>query len=276
MSLSRSYFYHPFQNHFFATYLPQNTSEKNEDYLVFDEVDLYYQPLQDPLFVVIFFLLKSLVVIISEVVAIKVLKLTKKEKSITAEVTKFYLYTLMILSPLRLLFNTTIDSLHPVSEIIGHWFCTVCEYMHLFAMVIILSNSFIACVMRYYFIVHNEKVASYGKQKLKRIFFCLTISNPVLTCIIYALARPELSPNSHFNKCYGDDHKVFLIETSTLEALEQNFLDFEIHEQLGLATDIILLLRKALRILWKTIFTLIGFNVVEGFIYYRIFSHMIR
>merc|ERR1712150_145261 len=100
---------------------------------------------------------------------------------------------------------------------------------------IVLYNSVIAAFMRYFFIIHEPKVESYGKEKVKRIFLYISVILPVFVTILMLVAA---SPRTSFiNKCYGLDHKVFLVETSTLDVLQRKFLASGINDSRTFSVD---------------------------------------
>ena len=60
---------------------------------------------------------------------------------------------------------------------------------------------------------------------IKRLFLYFSIISPIIQFTLQALGgSPRLS---FVNKCYGNDHKVFLIETSTLNILKRKFVEFD-------------------------------------------------
>jgi hypothetical protein len=161
-----------------------------------------------------------------------------------------------------------------VNEVIGDWFCALVWLIWGCLGRIVLNSSFIAALMRYFFIIHETRVKAYGKKRAKRIFLVLSIAIPVFQFILQAAAG---SPRwSFINKCYGEDHKAFLIETSTLNVLKSNFLKFETYEINGFMEFIYETGKRICKVLEAILFVVMGFNISEGIIYYKIFSHIQR
>ena len=83
------------------------------------------------------------------------------------------------------------------------------------------------------------------------------------------------SPRLSFvNKCYGTDHRKFLIETSTLNIFKSRFIKLE-----EPYVDINFLLemgKRICKIIEATLFLFMGFNVTEVFLYYKIFTKIER
>ena len=274
MGLKSYHFYHPFKNPSFAVLTEGVTDPKNITGYVLSDIDLYYQPLEGPFVSFTFFILKLISIIIGEGIGIKVLTMVKKEVGLLTEITKLFVISQMILYPILLFFDLTINLIYPVNEVIGDWFCTLGWFSWGLFMRIGLNNSFIAALMRYLFIIHETRVKAYGKRRVKRIFFVLSIAIPLFQFILQAAdGSPRLS---FINKCYGKDHDVFLIETSTLNVLKNKFLKLENSEINGVIHSVYEMWKRICKILEATLFVIMGFNISEGVIYYKIFSHMHR
>ena len=275
MVLERSHTYHPFQEPTLPIFIPNSTALQLETISVIDDIDLYYQPLEHPIVAAVLFLINLLVTGIGEIINIKVLNMMKKETSIINEITKLYILTQMIVHPFNLLLAVAVDFVHPLGEIVGDWICVLGRHVVIFGGQIILINSCITALMRYCFIVHNEAVRVYGKDQLKKLFLFMNIVIPVLSCMVSQLGN-ELTRFPFINKCYGIDHKVFLVESSNINMLRHRFWDFgdsEVSSPLEMAQNI---LGALLRIIAKLVLIATGLNIAEGILYYKMFSHMIR
>ena len=120
---SEHYFYHPFRNPLLGFFIDGDTSSTNISKFTIDDIDLYYQPLEHPIVAFSVFLFKLLVISIGEVVSMKVLEVAKKETSIINQMTILFCITQMIFHPLHLLFDITVNLIHPIDEVISPWFC---------------------------------------------------------------------------------------------------------------------------------------------------------
>ena len=93
-------------------------------------------------------------------------------------------------------------------------------------------HSCLSATMRYYFIVHTEKVNSFGKERVKNIFLVLSILIPLVVTIWKAIDGSEVDAMSFINKCYSRQHKVFLIETLTVNVFKKSFCEVEGYDKL--------------------------------------------
>ena len=276
MLSKHQYFHHPFKNSSFGFLLEDNTSPANISGFVVENIDLYYQPVPNPVIALIFFFLKLSLLIIGELINAKVFVMMKKETGLLSDVTKLFVTTQMIFRPLWFLFTTGTDFIHPLNEVFGQWFCNFGWFGMTLGSQIIVFHSFIAALMRYLYIIHREKVDSYGKDKTKKLFLFLSFFIPLLGSIWTVIEDPELSILSNINKCNGKHHKVFLIETSTLHVLKRNFWEFGSYELSGSFAIILAILRRVSKIARTVLILITGFNFVEGIIYYKILSHINR
>ena len=180
----------------------------------------------------------------------------------------------MIVHPIIEFILFTTNLIYPVDEILGQWFCTLAWFFIDFFIRVALYNSFIVAVMRYFFIIHEEKVLAYGKENIKRLFLYLNICIPLLH---KAFKLPESSSMFSFiNKCYGDDHKVFLVRTSTLNVFNSNFWTLKSYSHYQFGDIFIDIGKKICKIVDTILLLLMGLNITEGALYCRIFLHLNR
>ena len=280
MLLERRYLYHPFVDSNFG-FLAETKGSSEEEAInegfVVEKIDLYYQPVQEPTIGIAFYLLRIILIGIGEFILLKIWKMLNEENGLVKEVTKLYTITMMVACPFWSLFNASVDFIHPMQEVVGKWYCTIGHAVMFFSANIISFHSFFVASMRYLFIVHGEKVNIYGRDRIRRIFlllyFCLA-----LIVVLWGFAEgAELDAMSFINKCYGKDHKVFLIDKSSLNVAKRNFCEHEDYNYNGSLTDWMISLIRRLSCISKVlIMLLMGFNVFEGFLYFKTLSHIYR
>ena len=116
--------------------------------------------------------------------------------------------------------------------------------------------------------------ARYGKEKVKRHFLYLYLAITIAKIVMRAV--DGTSRLSFINKCYGRDHEVFLIETSSLGVLKRKFWT-SIQNQDKTMLDLLLhMIKRIMKILETIIFLALGFNLTEIIVYRKIFSHLDR
>ena len=271
-------FYHPFKNNSIRVTIEENAINKHQNGYIIGEIDLYYQPVQIPAIGITFFLIKLPILILGIFLNIKVLSLIKRETSVVNDVTKVATYAQMIFWSTFVFFTTVTDFVHPLNEILGQWVCEFGWFITYFFTNIFTLHSFLVAMMRYCFIVHNDKFEKgFRKQKTKRVFLFLSLFIPLLMVIWGSISRSELDILSYINKCNGKHHNVFLIETSTVDVLKRNFCEFDSYDSPNFPFgQIIDAIKRVSCIARTTVLVLMVLNFTEIVIYYKIFSHMIR
>ena len=267
--------YSSYNTSYFGVFL--NGSAHNTNGFIVDNIDLYYQPTEIPSIVAVIFLMGSAIVVVGEYVLLKVLGLIKSEKGIANEVCRVYILALMILGPHSLIFRTITNLVYPVHEVIGHWFCTFGWLFMYVCFNIVAFHSFVVAMMRYFFIVWREKAERYGKEKVKKIFFVLSLVVPLILTVWMAIDTSEIDAMSFVNKCYGIYDKEFLIEESTLDGSKRKFCAYEPYDGGGYYGKMIIpLVRQISCMIRSGIGFILYFNFTEGVLYYKTFNHIIR
>ena len=243
--------------------------------LTFENISLYYQPLQSPLFISGLLLIRVALVLLSEYVQIKAYSTIKKEKGLVTNVAKLYLIVLMVAGPYWLIYTTTIELIYPVNEIMGNWFCIGGAFIGYLLFFIVATHSFIVASLRYLFIVHEDRVTAYGKEKVQKLFFILSIVVPFLLMGWGELISSEFDSMSFNNKCKGLDVKIFLIESSTANVVKRNFCDYAGFGE-AFNRGMIDTIRYISCIIRQCVVLIMCFNLTEGILYFLTVSHMIR
>ena len=264
MATKSNIFYHPFENSSFGVFL---SGELAAGGFMLDDIDLYHQPVQDPLIATIFFIIRFMIIILGLYLHIKILALIKKENGLVRDVARLFAFVNMLLWPFWLLFTTSTDFIHPLNHVVGQWYCTLGWLVIYLFWTTTAFHSFIVSLMRYFCVVHQRRVEIFGKEKLKKLFFILSLTIPVLVVVWAGIEGSELDHMSFLNKCNAKHHKVFLIETSTLNVLKRNFCEFDTYSYSGF-------LRRISCIAKTTVMLIMGSNLSEAIIYFRIFVYI--
>ena len=268
--------YHPFQSSSLGLLVKNNSNLENVNGLFFEDIVLSHQPLPDPNLGIFAFFLRLISVCIGIVVQVKVWHLIKNEKSLTTEVVKVYIVALIVMHPHFLMFVTIIDFIHPINQVVGQWFCTLNTFILYFCFIIIAFNSFIVSLMRYLFIVHEEKVKKFGKQNVKRFFLVLSMLIPLLMNLWRTVDPPAKDPMSWVNKCNGNHHKVYLMKVTSSHLAGEGMCSTMKYDEGDYYQMFIAFLVKLSCISRVVIVFIMGLNFTEGFIYFKIFRHMMR
>ena len=272
----RNNFFQPFIKSFIPFIITNESNPENSTISILREVDLDYQPLEEPLTATLFAFLRVFVVIIGLLIHVKALKMVNKETGLLSEVTKFFIWTQIVFLPSMVGFIISTDFMYPMNEIIGQWYCTLGWSTFLFGALVITSHSFVTALMRYFFIIYEKKAEKFGKEKAKKLGLYVLILIPMIVVITGAIEGSELTWMSFINKCYGNHHKVYLIEHSTISSFDKKILRLETGELSSYKSMILAILWRISKVIRSAVVLLMGFNIVEGFLYYKILSHLNR
>ena len=276
MIIDRKYLYHPFNESEFGIFHTDAVDESLMIGEILENINLYHQPVEDPLIATIFLLIKLCLVIAGEYLFFKVFELMKKEKGILKEITQLLMCIQSFFWPFCLFFTDTAAFIYPMKDVLGEWYCYFGKFLFYFLAHIIISHSFIAALMRYIFVIHQDEANFYGKEKIKRFFLFLSVFLPLLGALWEMLDGVELDGMSFINRCHSKHHQVFLIESSTINVAKRNFCAFDFNQTKGAWNKILALIGRIFCIANTIVQLTMGLNVAEGFLYFKILRHTNR
>ena len=276
MPLNSNHYYNPFTKSFLGAAMKDPISTSNATIMIFEEVDLYYQPVPNPFVAGPFSIIMVLILIIGWYLHLEVYLMVKKEDSILKNVSKAYVFAQMIFGPTAIISICFTNFVHNLPPATSKVICPVAWFLFYFCWNMISFHSFVSATMRYFFIVHTNKVKLYGKQNVKNAFFIASILIPMLITIWKAIDGSELDFMSFFNKCYGKHHKLFLVEISTAKVFKKNFCHVTNFIELEGFEKVTALGKQVFCIASTTTILIMGSNISEFFIYYKLFRYMDR
>ena len=188
--------------------------------------------------------------------------------------TQNFLISQLILWPFLISIISVTNFIHSFPPEIVQWICPIAWFVIYLSLNFSNAHSCFTAIMRYLFIVHDERVRSIGKEKVKRYFHVLSILVPLLITLWKAIDGSELDSLSMINKCYGKHHRTFLVETSTINVFKKNFCNIPSYHNMNGYVEVIEAVAKSILCLTSTCaIILIGSNLTEGIIYYLLFSN---
>ena len=134
-------------------------------------------------------------------------------------------------------------------------------------------TSLIIALMRYFFIVHNEKALLLGKQRMKRFFELLNIIVPLIMTVLHActLPVPPTSYNAAQKTCYEFlevSHNMTCRDTNGIMDNCAPILPIVIERIPTAVTNVV-------GIIVKIMYVIMCSNILDGILYWRTFK-MIR
>ena len=159
----------------------------------------------------------------------------------------------------------------------GNWFCYISKALTLYGNTLVISHSFIISLMKYVMIVFQQKIASFGKTKMKSIFLWFNILYPIYLNGMVALARPDYlvvyDGINQANRCLG---RTDVYKNENLTKLLDLCINISEPCQ-RMSFDYVVYIGRTSTCWFHIILFLLNFtNVLEIFIYYQIFKYMKR
>ena len=276
MILTKENLYHPFKGSVLGILSKETVSSENSTGHGLEDINLYHQPLVNPIIAALFTCIMISLLILAEYLQIKILKMLKKDDSILKDIIYLFAIAQIIYCPLLVFLITSTNFVYPLNKVIGQWFCNISQFVLYFLVNIISFHSLVNALMRYLFIVHTKKVELYGKEKLKKVFLLLSILIPLIVTLGKVNNGSTLDALSFINKCNAKDHDVFLFETSTLNVLKKGFCVVGDYNEIDVYSQGIAMLKQLSCIASSVLMFIMGSNLTEVIIYYRLFSYTNR
>ena len=270
-------FYHPFNQNSLTFFLQTDSSPNKSSLAILDDVELYQQPVEKPNIAILFFFIRLVFTILAEACNYRVLYVTRKDNGILNDIIKLQAYIILTSMPIRLIFITLTDLIHPLNEVLGQWICSSYWIFKTISSQMMLFHSLFIALLRYVFVAHNDKVVNYGKEKMKKLFWYLIIGIPIFNLLWVAIDLTEIDTDNFINRCNGVDHKKFLIQSwSSLGLIKKNFESLQIHRESNNLTIFFAVLRRISKVAQRVWIIFLASNITEGIIYYKLFQHMRR
>ena len=151
------------------------------------------------------------------------------------------------------------------------WICAF-ECAHFKCAHSITSHSLIIAILKYVFIVHAMKARSFGEDKIKKIFFFISVVLPLMLAINFMIIS-DFHRSGNLRTCFNPT-----IEKDTSHDFEPAFF-YTFGNIIGETKDqetIMFYLQLALGIFQNLVTLLTASNVVEALFYFMIFKAMKR
>ena len=150
--------YHPFLNKSVGFFISTKSGTYSEEILT--DLNLYWQPVQDPKIAIPFLVIALLVMFAGGFVHYHLWKMLKREENLISSILKAYVVVQMIFWPFMITFESATYFIYPLSEVTGSWFCVFGFFLVYPSFIFISFQTSVMCIMRYAFIVHEESTDS--------------------------------------------------------------------------------------------------------------------
>lgn len=162
-----------------------------------------------------------------------------------------------------------------LSEHTGNWICYVATCIYCYVGYLGGFHTFFVALMKYVYIVHNESVRKFGKQKLKTIFLLIYIIHPFLVTLGSILTF-DFEVFSSLIQCFGLQQQLRERYNSSNAAVERMFLCKLGADKVFDTQTMAYALRQGfctVKMIWVMV---LACNLPEGYLYFMIFRKMKR
>ena len=110
-----------------------------------------------------------------------------------------------------------IPHVYPPADTIGSWFCFSIEYTSHFIGIYVGILSLLVAVMKYRWIVHNDKMARFGEENAINLFLILHFGIPLVVSLINLVSNGNKDIIPVVDECWGHTEKTHIDENGVLE-----------------------------------------------------------
>ena len=223
----------------------------------------------------------SIIYIIGLIVNIKLLRINKNEggksgSHLVQQVMATFTKIQIIIWPIILVVATLFSYGIIFPDVFDWHICFAYSFMSKLFRFYLGFNSLAMASMRYIFILHQERVTKYGKEKTRKIFLILSL---VIPLAIVTLHEGSMGAHLHWRpvyyKClqiygYFETGNEYYNNTNSVDA----FYNLPIHNTFdSMFPDAVIFVLKYFSL---TVLILTVSNVVEGFLYLKTFLYIRR
>lgn len=177
--------------------------------------------------------------------------------------------------------NALTTYLKAPSSWIGPWFCIIFEIFGHIDIVYIGGFSLWAALIKYWFIVHNNKATKFGEAKARKILFVAHIMVPVILSFLNSISNGKTDQIFWVDHCWGPIKSNTSTEDRNGKTVVQNVFcvdrnyDLPIYFGESAANVVTKILRTTCGSLKLTYLFFLS-NMIEFFLYFLIFRYLNR
>ena len=215
--------------------------------------------------------------VVGSYIQIKIISTCMREKDKVWQITITNSISMMILFSFAMIFQTIFRHVPFVSQYTGEWICFLAAFIYLYAGCMIGLHSFAVSLVKYVFIVHQDRAFNFGEEKLKNVFFVVNLLHSLLLNLPAVIFYDFESLNS-VTECLGLRDKVLEHYNTSDHPVIDRMLFCKLNDGYNEDADpqLSYILKQsfcATRMLWYWLFCS---NIPEGVLYHYIFRKMRR
>ena len=165
-------------------------------------------------------------------------------------------------------------NMYPPAETIGPWFCFTTEYIFHYVIIYTGIFSLLVAVMKYLWIVHNDKMKIFGEAKAISLFLILHFAIPLVVSFINLVSNGNKDHMNVVDQCWGHTEQTENDENALLDYFCY-YRRYEIKQYIG--ENASHFFEPVLRVTCgclKIFYFLSLFNILEFVVYFYLWKHL--
>ena len=158
----------------------------------------------------------------------------------------------------------------------GEWFCYLAAFIRFYGFYIIVPSSLWIAIMKYCFILQNNKILQVGEEKTKKVFLLIYLIFPLIFATISCMVN-DFDSYSDLTSCFGlTDHALDKYNTTGKNYQKFLFCKMNITDEDVSDRYVFYIMAQCFCVFKSILFFFLNTNVPEAIIYYQIFKKMRR
>ena len=224
--------------------------------------------------IVLHILAQILLCFIGTVIQVKLIHVSYKDKDKCWKIHVVHSVVLIIQFAFSISFKAILHFIPLLSQHVGSWVYYVASFITFYCIYSIVAHSLVVSVIKYLFIVHNEKIRKWNETTIMYCILIINILHP-LFLMIPNIATSYWGSRESLNFCFGmigEESGKFNSSVDTHEKLFWCVFQNSNSED----TDAFYIFKRCLCFIGTIVNIVINSNIVEGYFFFKIFRKMRR
>ena len=221
----------------------------------------------------------SVLLVLGLYLQIRIIIVSKQEKGITWKLDIYHSVMINVYFSFRIFFEIFTELFPSMHMYVGKWFCYFALFVQIFCGLSMISHSLVIVIYKYIYIIHPNLFSFVGTNNAGLIAIWMNVIVQI-SLSVSAMVRPSQPRFSSVSVCLGRQAQTYSESNITaMEMLRKFFLcglDEHDDNHVGIFSLVLDITNITGCFLTSVIFFVILTNVMEMFLYHRIFLRMKR
>ena len=205
-------------------YNPYDNSSGGKDMIFLSDIDMYDQPVINPIFALTIVSPVQIAFMISSIfIQVRTLQMLNRETSVNNLLMATQAKIHIIFWPSFTIATALTETLYPLVTHFTPIFCYILKFYVYFCFFSFILYSFYAALLRYLFLLHTAWSTKFGKERLIKLIYWVFYLHTLLWSSYTCSSFGDLDHLPLINSCFGIHHNVFLAEATSVNMLRRHF-----------------------------------------------------